>query len=302
MREKITLTLFVLFLLFSINTNANSMSSNLIAPPANDDCANATSLTVNTDFLCTTVSSGTVAEATASSTPNACPSSATRATDDVWFKFVATSTEHRISLQNISGSQLDLYHAVFNAGVTGDCSTLTVSDAIFCSDPDVSNLTALTVGNTYFIRVYTNDTGTHDTTFDICIGTAPLPPTNDECSTAEAVTSFPFNVSVDATSATNNAGFIDVSGCGGAMNDGVWYTIIGDGSNVTIDVSPTAWDAKIAIYTGSCGTFTCIAEANNGFVGNAQNQKHLHLYREQHILSILAILAEHPIFLKVLLV
>ena len=244
MRKKITLTLLVFFALFSMDLSANNIGSSFIAPPANDDCANATSLTVNTDFLCTTVSSGTVAEATASSTPNACPGSAARATDDVWFKFVAASTEHTITLQNISGSQVDLYHSVFNAGVSGDCSVLTVSDAILCSDPNESSLTALTVGNTYFIRVFTNDTGTHDTTFDICIGTAPLPPANDECLTAESVTSFPFNTSVDATSATNNAGFIDVVGCGGAMNDGVWYTMVGDGSNVTINVEPTAWDAK----------------------------------------------------------
>ncbi len=272
MKEKITLTFLLFFALFSMTTNAENIGTDFFVPPANDDCANATTLTVNSDFLCTTVSSGTVAEATASSTPNACPGSATEATDDVWFKFVATSTEHRISLQNVSGSQTDLYHAVFNAGAAGDCSTLAVSDAIFCSDDDTSNLTALTVGNTYFIRVYTNDTGTHDTTFDICVGTAPLPPANDECANAESVTAFPFTSSVDATSSTNNGGFIDVAGCGGAMNDGVWYTMVGDGSNVTINVEPAGWDAKIAVYTGSCGTFTCIAEANNGLEGNTETE------------------------------
>jgi len=253
-----------------MTVSAENIGANFIAPPANDDCANATSLTVNSDFLCTNTTSGTVAEATASSTVNVCPGSANNANNDVWFKFVATSNEHRIELQNVTGSQTNLYHSVFDAGATGDCSTLTASDAIFCSDPNTSNLTALTIGNTYFIRVYANDTGTHDTTFDICVGTTPLPPSNDDCIDAVVASSFPFELAVDASAATNNGGFVDVAGCGGAMNDGVWYEMVGDGSNVTITISPTGWDAKIAVYTGSCGTFTCIAESNTGSVGNVE--------------------------------
>jgi len=272
MRKKITLSSLVFFALFSLNMSATNTGANVVAPPANDDCANATSLTVNTDFLCTATSSGTVAEATASSTINACPGSTTNANNDVWFKFVATSSEHKIEILNVTGSQTNLYHSVFNAGATGDCSTLIASDAIFCSDPNTSNLTALTIGNTYFIRVFTNDAGTHDTTFDICVGTAPLPPANDDCADAIVASSFPFNVSLDASAATNNGGFVDIAGCGGAMNDGVWYEMVGDGSNVTVTVTPTAWDTKIGIFTGSCGSFTCIAESNTGTVGNTETE------------------------------
>ncbi len=272
MKEKITLTFLLFFALFSITANAENKGENFIAPPANDDCANATTLTVNSDFLCTATASGTVAEATASSTVNACPGSATNANNDVWFKFVATSNEHRIELLNVTGSQTNLYHSVFDAGATGDCSTLTAGDAVFCSDPNTSNLTALTIGNMYYIRVFANDTGTHDTTFDICVGTTPLPPANDDCVDAVIASSFPFNLAVDASTATNNGGFVDVAGCGGAMNDGVWYEMVGDGSNVTITVNPSGWDAKIAVYSGSCGTFTCIAESNTGTVGDVETE------------------------------
>jgi hypothetical protein len=267
MKKKTTLLILLFCALFSIQINA---SNNTFAPPVNDDCANATTLTMNPDYLCSATSSGTVFEATPSITPNACPGSTTNATDDVWFKFVATGTSHKIELLNISGSQTNLYHSVFDAGATGDCSTLVIGDAIFCSDPNTSTLTGLTPLNTYFIRVYTNDAGTHDTTFDICVGTEPLPPANDDCANAETVASFPFNTVVDATSATNNAGFINVTGCGGGMNDGVWYTLVGDGSDISITVAPSGWDAKIAVYSGTCGTFTCIAEANNGLVGNTE--------------------------------
>jgi len=267
MKKETTLLILLFCALFSIQISAINKT---FAPPVNDDCASATVLTVNSNFLCSATSPGTVFDATASSTPNACPSSATNATDDVWFKFVALETTHKIELLNISGSFTNLYHSVFDAGVSGDCSVLVIGDAISCSDPNISTLTSLTIGNTYFIRVYTNDPGAHDTTFDICVGTEPVAPANDDCANAEMVASFPFNATIDATSATNNTGFINGTGCVGAMNDGVWYTFVGDGSNISITVTPTAWDAKIAVYTGTCGTFTCIVEANNGSVGNTE--------------------------------
>ena len=270
MKKKTTLFILLFCALFSIQISAKNKT---FAPPVNDDCASATVLTVNSNFLCSATSPGTVFEATASMTPYACPTSQavpTKANDDVWFKFVAIETSHKIELLNISGSFTNLYHSVFDAGASGDCSVLVSGDAISCSDPNISTLTSLTIGNTYFIRVYTNDTGAHDTTFDICVGSEPVAPANDDCSSAEIVASFPFNATVDATSATNNTGFINGTGCAGAMNDGVWYTFVGDGSNISITVTPTAWDAKIAVYTGTCGTFTCIAEANNGAVGNTE--------------------------------
>ena len=268
MKKKTTLLILLFCALFSIQISAINKT---FAPPVNDDCSSATTLIVNSNYLCSSTSPGTVFEATASTTPNACPNPL-NATDDVWFKFVATNTLHKIELLNITGSFTNLYHSVFDAGTSGDCSVLVVGDAISCSDPNTSTLTGLTIGNTYFIRVYTNDAGAHDTTFDICVGTEPVAPVNDDCANAEIVTSFPFNATVDATSSTNNAGFINGTGCVGAMNDGVWYTFVGDGSNIGITVTPSAWDAKIAIYTGTCGTFTCIAEANNGSVGNTETE------------------------------
>ena len=48
------------------------------------------------------------------------------------------------------------------------------------------------------------------------------------------------------------------------INDGVWYTLNGNGGNFTVTVSPTDWNASIAVYSGSCGSFTCIASSNVG--------------------------------------
>lgn len=267
MKRKAILGFVILFFFpFIWQSKANTITYNssleeILAPPSNDECANATSLTVNQNYLCGSVTAGTVLDATASGGPNFCNSS-TKANDDVWFKFVATATSHRIQLLNIVGSQTDLFHMVYDGGAGGTCPTS--ETPIYCSDPETSNQTGLTIGNTYFVRVFTNASAEGDnTTFDICIGSAPTAPINDTCANAQAISTLPFNAMYDATGATNNSGFITASGCID-MNDGVWYTIVGNGGDYTVTVSPNSWNAGIAIYTGSCGSFTCVDDSNIG--------------------------------------
>lgn len=265
MKRKTTIGLKLLslfFLLFIGQSWASSYSfEDMLAPPVNDDCANATTITVNQNYLCGNVTSGTLLEATASSETNSC-NTPTNANDDVWFKFTATDIAHTIDLLNISGNLTDLFTAVYDSGTSGSCNSLT---PIFCTNSDSFDLDSnvlssdLTVGNIYFLRIYTNGSASGaNTTFDVCVGTAPTVPDNDACADAEAITSLPFNQMYDASGATNNSGFISASGVDcDDMNDGVWYTITGDGNNFTFTVTPTGWDAAIGVYTGSCGSFTC---------------------------------------------
>ncbi|MBV1888140.1 MAG: choice-of-anchor J domain-containing protein [Urechidicola sp.] len=232
---------------------------------ANDNCGAAIALTVNTDLNCGSFASGTLENATESGDGEGCSGSFD---DDVWYSFVAVETEHEIQANNISGSTTDL---VFQLA-EGTCGSLTELD---CHDTPNSGFTAtgLTPTSTYYIRVasYTS-TGGQDTTFDICVGTPPPPPpvpANDECANADPVTSLPYNTSLDASSATNNAGFISCDGGSDVMNDGVWYTFI-PGSDGTLDIALTnvvGWDPEIRLFSGSCGTFTCEANADSGGTG-----------------------------------
>ncbi|HHC80362.1 MAG TPA: T9SS type A sorting domain-containing protein [Flavobacteriia bacterium] len=269
MKRKATIGLLLLFF-FPFVWHANALISkgkknvDIVAAPPNDDCANAIALTVNSDFLCTNTTSGTVAEATASGVVSGCPGTPANANDDVWYKFVATDTSHKIELLNIAGSQTNMYYMVFDGGATGDCATMT---GIFCGSTNPGTPTGLTVGNTYFISVFTDSPASGaDTTFDICVGSTPTTPSNDDCANALAITNLPFNSSMDATSATNNAGFITSAGCMD-LNDGVWYTVVGDGGKITITVTPDAWDAAIGVYEGSCGALTCVGDSNVGASG-----------------------------------
>lgn len=148
-------------------------------PAPNDMCADAIALTVNADLACGTVTNATILGATDSGLdvpPEDNTVCGGTEDDDVWFSFVATNTIHQIDLINITGSTTDLYHSVWE----GSCGALT---NIICSDPNTSTLVGLTVGNTYYVRIYSwTATGGQDSVFDVCIGTPPPPPPGDECS------------------------------------------------------------------------------------------------------------------------
>ena len=140
----------------------------LATPPSNDNCSGATVLTVNPDYSCAAITSGTVAGATDSGLTNS--TCFGTEDDDVWFSFVATSTTHRISILNAAGSVTDMYHVIYDG--TGGCAALGAS--LLCSDNDVSNPTGLVIGNTYYVQVYTyTSTPNQTTTFNVCVGTPP---------------------------------------------------------------------------------------------------------------------------------
>ncbi|ASW74236.1 T9SS C-terminal target domain-containing protein [Chryseobacterium piperi] len=222
--------------------------------PANDECADAIALTVNPDLNCGAVTSGYTLGATDSGLiPDPCYGTPD---DDVWFKFVATATAHKVSLLNITSvgtdDDDDTYFQVFS----GACGTLS---SILCSDDPSSVISGLTVGETYYVRVYSYFGAGSNQSFDICVGTMPPPPANDECSGALVASAFPYNyVQADGANTTNNGGFVNT--CTNTMNDGTWFTFVGDGSTFDITVTmPTGsdFDSQIGVYSGTCGSLSC---------------------------------------------
>lgn len=131
-------------------------------PPApdNDECDDATVALVNPDGFCNLITPGSLVGATDSNLENTCPGVAD---DDVWFEFVALSEVQIIELQNIIGSPSDLTHSVYE----GDCDNLVL---VNCSAEDQSFVTGLTIGETYYIRIFTAGAEpVNDVTFDLCI-------------------------------------------------------------------------------------------------------------------------------------
>ncbi|RLJ65395.1 fibronectin type III domain protein, partial [Lacinutrix venerupis] len=134
--------------------------------PANDECDGAIMFTANADGNCTNFTSGSLYGATQSTQANPCNGTPN---DDVWFSFVAVSTDHAINLSNIVGSTTFLSHGVYEGT---DCNNLT---NISCSTANENIVNGLTVGNTYYIRVFSNGSTPTTTTFDLCVFTVPPP-------------------------------------------------------------------------------------------------------------------------------
>jgi len=237
-----------------------------VPPPAppNDECANATALTINSPASCNTVTHGYTENATPSSQTNPCSGTAD---DDVWYTFTATSTTLDLSLLNITGSSTDMYFAVYSGN---NCNNLT---NILCSDPNSARLSGLTVGNKYYVRVYTYYSGDY-ANFDICLSVTPPPPANDECINAIHLT-----VNSDQNCGTVVHGSIsdatassqEISPCYGTADDDIWYSFMATSTRHDIsllNITGSTSDMYFAVYGGSCGSLTNIlcSDPNNAVI------------------------------------
>ncbi|MDI3479443.1 MAG: large repetitive protein, partial [Rikenellaceae bacterium] len=223
-------------------------------PPPNNECINATVLTINSPTSCDIVTHGTTQGATASSQTNPCSGTAD---DDVWYYFTATSTTLDLSLLNITGSSTDMYFVVYSGN---DCNNLT---NILCSDPNSARLTGLTVGSKYYVRVYTYYSGDY-ADFDICLSVPPPPPPNDECSDAIALTiNSPASCDIVTHGYTEGAtASSQTNPCSGTADDDVWYYFTA--TNTTLDLSllnitGSSTDMYFVVYSGNnCNNLTNI--------------------------------------------
>ena len=154
-------------------------------PITNNECTGATVIVVPPLGSGCNSAMGTIIGATGSAQANTCPSSGS-ANDDVWFSFVATNTSASIGINDVTGSTNDMFHSIY----AGTCGA--IGAPILCSDPNTSIITGLTVGNTYFVRVYTFTATTGQTsTFNLCITSTPVCgnlQNNDYCSNPAILT------------------------------------------------------------------------------------------------------------------
>ena len=233
--------------------------------PANNECTAATTALVNAGNTCTSTTSGTVAGATASAQTNGCFGTAD---DDVWYKFQALGTTENISLLSLAGSTGDMYFSVYS----GTCAS--PGTALLCSDPESGSVSGLTIGNWYYIRVftYTSTTG-QNTTWQLCI-TTPVAATNNECTTATPVT-----VNVGAACVSQTPGSVigatasaQANGCFGTADDDVWFSFVAANSTQYIalnSIAGSTTDMYFSVYGGSCaapGAALLCSDPDNGTV------------------------------------
>lgn len=247
--------------LFTLGILIASVTGLFAQAQPNDYCGSGIALTPY-GATCGNAITGDVAGATQSMPAILCNGSTGTANNDVWYKFVASSTAHNITVIGSSG-----FDAVVEL-LAGACGTnMSCADATFSGGTEVINATGLTVGTTYFIRIYTFGTGTPSTTtFTICVTTPP--PANDVCSSAVPLTVY--GSACGGTTTGNVAGAtqsISNAPCTGTSNDDVWYSFIATSPSHKITVVGSAnFDAVVNLRSGSCtGTsVNCADGSSNG--------------------------------------
>ncbi|MDA3910790.1 MAG: hypothetical protein PF448_05490 [Bacteroidales bacterium] len=228
-----------------------------------DDCASAPLIDLSQPFEGSTDCSYTIGS---ESTTETCGISLD---NDSWITFIAGSSD--LEMDYSVGDCDPIGDGIQLIVFSGDCSNL-VEVPGSCVNPTGENITGtwnftgLTVGDTYYIRIdgYAGDLC--DYYFEPVSGVVITPP-NNACDDAIALacgdTDIASNILADAVDSP--------TGCsgGGTPGDGVWYSFIGDGSEVTISTNNpgTNFDTEINIFEGPCTSLTCIGGDNDGGVG-----------------------------------
>ncbi len=227
-----------------------------------NDCATATLLTPGT--VCSPTA-GTTVGATQSIAALTCSGFTGNADDDVWYRFVATTTSHTVTVAGGSG-----FDAVVDVR-SGACSGTNIgcADSTFSGGTETVNLTGLTVGTNYYIRVYSYGGSGSQGSFTICVTSAPAASGVDNCAGTAALTVNPAGTCSSTTSGTTVGATLSQAGCAGTADDDVWYSFTATSASHTVTVTPgTLSDAVLQVFSGTCAGLTSLGCAD-ATVGSA---------------------------------
>lgn len=222
------------------------------APPTNDECSNASVLTLSTDDSCDNQITGTTIGASPSS-ENTCNNEFSEFWKDVWYEFTATETglyEFTFNEPTFSGNYI-IY--------SGTCGTL-VEETNGCSTS--AQVQSIMAGETRYIMVRSGDNN-EGVSFDLCVFKLPPPAANDDCSTPTVLLE-----SADATG--NNAisgDFANVYPSPEACDIGgntLWYSFTPNFTGTyNFNLTPTDFSVNYSVFnTSDC------SQTNNNFVNN----------------------------------
>ena len=205
------------------------------AQPANDACADAQ------DLPCGTISLSATTAGAVSQTHN---TGCTMSNYGVWYKFTGDGQQTTIS----TNPSFDIKLSV----ATGSCGSLT---NVVCTDSAPETATFTTVsGVTYYVYIaHWSSSNTTTGAFTISRSCTPPPPPPSPCSSAKPLPCGTFGLAgttVGAPSIAHNTGCT-------MSNYGTWYSFVGDGQQTIISTNP-AFDIKLSVATGSCGSLTNI--------------------------------------------
>jgi hypothetical protein len=225
--------------------------------PANDLCAGFVTLTSSTSCVNT---AGNIYGSTLTTPTNFTgPSCATGVVSDVWYRFVAQTTNPTITLSSIGAN-------FTNPGIqllSNNCGGNFIS--YYCGTTSIS-ADFLTPGTIYYIRVYSTSAVSSGVGagFNICVvDPVTTPPANDECAGAVniSVGTICSNILGDMAGATASA--TPLGGTCTAPNAyDIWFKFTAVGPNETVTLSTIGTNfltPRVEIFSGNCGALTSIA-------------------------------------------
>jgi hypothetical protein len=215
------------------------------AIPANDEPAGATSIAINTSF------NGSLEYATESFAP--CYDTGYEA-KDVWYKFVATSTEHNFALSPVSfdESMFQVY-----SGTPGNLTSIFCSGVSWYEQIKTATLNNLKVGDTYYMRVYNRyGDASPSVTYKLDITTTDNKLANDDCSGAIDIDT---NTGTVSSVFSNLGATLSMPACAGSAGNDIWFKFTATASRHQV-ISRAINSARhvVEVFEGTCGNLTSI--------------------------------------------
>jgi gliding motility-associated-like protein len=243
-----------------------------------DDCPSAIVITPN--LTTCTYQAGSSAGAT--QTLATCSGGGV-ADDDVWYQFVANSTNMTITVDPTVG-----YDAVIQlfSGTCGALISIACQDINGANGDEVLIASGLTIGFTYYLRVYHYGVGAGTSTFNICV-TGLAPATNDTpCAAYPLPTVTPScNFQVYTNSGATDSGEGLPAACGGSapfdggyLGGDVWFSVVVPASG-ELDIHTLGIDyadGAMGLYSGACGALALIECDDDGDIGDGILMPHIY--------------------------
>ncbi|MGV3631076.1 MAG: T9SS type A sorting domain-containing protein [Bacteroidota bacterium] len=240
--------------------------------PTNDGCGTSTVVTPAAagSAACTTIN-GTTFGASASTTA-VCTG---QADDDVWYRFTANTATHQVTVDGIAG--FNAVVQVLSGTCAGTFTSLACVNATGGDGVETANLSGLTVGTQYFIRVYHNGVGAGvlaANSFTLCVTSAP-PAAGCAGIGAGNLTaaSLPYTSGAQTTcGAGDDVTTANATVCGSSLYYGgedkvISFTPAGSG-NVSINLTSSGSWMGMTLYQGCpVSGGTCVANAQSS-LGN----------------------------------
>lgn len=185
---------------------------------------------------------------------------------DVWYTFTATSTKYSITASRTVSNSYGV--ELLDASGTSLLCTQGAVDAYSSSFAAVvsTSISTLTVGNVYYIRMGYDGFGNTNEVFKLCANpvVVPVPPANDQCTSATSVTVGATAVAGTLKNALNSTTTTTCT----TYND-VFYTFTAQAATSSITIIPSSsLDVVVSAFT-SCGS-ALVNCSNTGLTGEVE--------------------------------